>query len=247
MRLIVHAFLLLVLTLPAPAIIRRHDRDDARYRELAQGHDAVVDLKLPGGAGTLIAPSWVLTAAHAAQLIKLPHHVGIGGKDHEVKRVVVYPGGGDGKDDLALLELATASSVAPVPVYEARDEAAGTVVTFVGYGHSGDGQTGPAVRDRLRRAATNLIAAVKQNWLVFSFDAPPAGTELEGISGPGDSGGPAFVTNGERTLLVGISSGQDSRATGKEGVYGVTEYYVRVSSYAAWIGETIDAVAPPTQ
>lgn len=47
--------LVLLCAADARAIIRRHDRDDARYRELARGHDAVVDMNLPGGAGTLIA------------------------------------------------------------------------------------------------------------------------------------------------------------------------------------------------
>ena len=112
-------------------------------------------------------------------------------------------------------------------------------VTFAGRGHSGDGLTGPDVRDGRLRAATNRIEAVRQNWLTFLFDAPPTGTDLEGISGPGDSGGPAFMMVGGTTYLVGISSGQDSRATGKEGVYGVTEYYVRVSSYADWIRKTM--------
>jgi hypothetical protein len=117
------------------------------------------------------------------------------------------------------------------------------VVTFVGQGHSGDGVTGPAIRDGQRRAATNKIEAVKQNWLTFLFDAPPQGTDLEGISGPGDSGGPALMTIDGKTVVAGVSSGQDSRATGKEGVYGVTEYYVRVSSYAEWIRKTINAPA----
>ena len=63
---------------------------------------------------------------------------------------------------------------------------------------------------------------------------------MEGISGPGDSGGPAFIFVAGKGYLAGISSGQSTRATkGKEGVYGVREYYVRVSSYVNWISTTI--------
>src|SRR5438067_3332579 len=239
--------LLLLVAVPSADIIRGHDRDDSRYRELGKGYDAVVDLNLPGGAGTLISPTWVITAAHAAQLMKAPHSVIIAGKAYGVTRTVMFPGGGEGKDDLALLELAQAvENVKPIPIYDGRDEATGDkMVVFVGQGYSGDGLSGPTVRDRLRRAATNDIQSVKKNWLVFLFDAPPAGTELEGISGPGDSGGPALMTIGATTYVVGVSSGQDSRATGKEGVYGVTEYYVRVSSYAEWIRETTAEVAHP--
>ena len=202
-----------------------------------------MDLNLPGGAGTLIAPAWVLTAAHAAKLMKpVSHQVKIGGQPYEIVRTILYPGGGEGKDDVALLELAKpVKDIVPIAIYELRDEAIDSVVTFVGQGFTGDGRTGPAQRDGLRRGATNKIAAVKQNWLIFTFDAPPEGTELEGISGPGDSGGPALMTIHGKVFVVGISSGQDSRATGKEGVYGVTEYYVRVSSYADWIKNTMNA------
>ena len=154
MRCTLALTLILVIAVPSAAIIRRHDRDDCRYRELGNGYDAVVDLNLPGGAGTLISPTWVITAAHAAQLMKVPHSVIIAGNAYGVTRTVMFPGGGEGKDDLALLELAQAvKNVKPIPIYDGRDEAAGDkMVVFVGQGYSGDGLSGPTVRDRLRRA-----------------------------------------------------------------------------------------------
>jgi secreted trypsin-like serine protease len=76
---------------------------------------------------------------------------------------------------------------------------------------------------------------VVERLLVFRFDAPPGGTDLEGISGPGDSGGPALIERDGRWQVIGVSSGQDANATSREGVYGVTEYYTRVSSYLSWL------------
>jgi secreted trypsin-like serine protease len=75
-------------------------------------------------------------------------------------------------------------------------------------------------------------------WLKLRFDAPGdlRTTVLEGVSGPGDSGGPAFCGEGAGVLLAGVSSGQSSRAAGGlPGRYGVVEYYVRVSRYIDWI------------
>ena len=53
--------LLLCVALDANAIVRRHDRNDATYVARAKGLDAVVNMNLPRGAGTLIAPEWILT------------------------------------------------------------------------------------------------------------------------------------------------------------------------------------------
>jgi hypothetical protein len=75
--------------------------------------------------------------------------------------------------------------------------------------------------------------------LRFTFDSPDSSnaTDLEGISGPGDSGGPAYIKRDGILYVIGVSSGQDSRPskTHKQGSYGVFEYYVRVSHFSDWI------------
>lgn len=95
------------------------------------------------------------------------------------------------------------------------------------------------------RAAENRVEAVTDHWLKFRFDAPPSGLELEGIRGPGDSGGPAFEKSAEALVLVGVSSWQDNTAQGAEGLYGVEEHDVRVSSYVDWIDETVKRASEP--
>lgn len=74
------------------------------------------------------------------------------------------------------------------------------------------------------------------------FDSPESDnvTTLEGIAGPGDSAGPAFIQVGSAYYLAGVGSAQSTQATdGVEGLYGVTEYYVRVSTFIQWIEETM--------
>ena len=97
------------------------------------------------------------------------------------------------RNDIALIRLARpVVAVAPVALYRERDEQ-GRRVVFVGQGFSGTGETGAQRGPSIRRAAENRVETATEQWLRFVFDAPPAGLELEGISGPGDSGGPAFI------------------------------------------------------
>lgn len=232
-------------TSAGPPIIRRHDVPDSLYLQLGATFTSVAHLYLPtpkgaaDGEGTLIHPRWVLTAAHVAAGIRHGHRVTIGDDVHLVDSIVLHPDWEDGgPNDIALLRLATpVRAIQPAVVY--RDSAeAGREIVIVGYGDIGTGLTGPQSNDRRVRGATNRVDEASAYWLKFLFDAPDSRgtTSLEGVSGPGDSGGPAYLRDAGREVIVGVSSGQSSRATGgRPGRYGVTEYYTRVSRYVDWI------------
>jgi len=83
------------------------------------------------------------------------------------------------------------------------------------------------------------------NWITFKFDAPPESTDLEGISGPGDSGGPALLEVDGKAYVIGVSSANDD--AGAEGPcrYNSTEYYARVSPTVEWIRATIKQGVSP--
>jgi hypothetical protein len=84
---------LLLVTAAANAIVIRSDVPDARYRVPDNALPALADLPFEGH-GTLIAKRWVLTAAHAVQMmLAMPEHryVIIAGKRRAVMRIIVYP------------------------------------------------------------------------------------------------------------------------------------------------------------
>jgi hypothetical protein len=233
-----------------PAIIRRHDVPDSAYVQRGQGFTSLAHLYLPtpqgaaDGEGTLIAPRWVLTAAHVATEVRRGHMVTVGSEQIAVDSIVVHPQWNDGPHDLALLRLSRAAVVRPAQLYRQSAEANQPIV-IVGYGDFGSGETGPQGNDHRVRGATNRIDEATDLWLKFAFDPPdnPRTTPLEGVSGPGDSGGPAYLDGVPGEVLVGVSSGQSTRAAGGPGRYGVVEYYVRVSRYILWI-ESITGPLP---
>jgi len=240
-----HVLVRLMVALTCFPIIHRHDRPDSLFIALGAKYPALAHINLPtpkgasDGEGTLIAPRWVLTAAHVAMEVRKGHVLVIHGQRVAVDSIVIHPSWEDGgPHDLGLLRLAAPiTDVSPAPLYRDSSEV-DQVVVLLGYGDYGTGESGPVGNDHVVRGATNRIDEATAAWLTFRFDAPgdPRATELEGVSGPGDSGGPAFIGEGAAARLAGVSSGQSSRATGgRRGRYGVTEFYVRVSRYVAWI------------
>ncbi|MET0550523.1 MAG: trypsin-like serine protease [Xanthomonas sp.] len=224
---------LLTMANAAGAVVVRADVEEARYRIPATAFPALADL--PGeGHGVLIAPRWVVTAAHAApmQMPGMAQDLSIGGVAYRIKRVVLHPGyhklpdalvqealathdfsklyaALGAADDIALIELAApVPGVAPVALYRG-DEEVGMTAELIGKGATGDGRTGQDPHGAHRgvlRHAFNTIVGADPRYLAYRFDAPPAALPLEGITGSGDSGGPLLIGEGDARQLIGLAS-----------------------------------------
>ena len=258
--LVALAILLLVATpRPAGAIVRRDDRPDSLYRALA--HDGAPVLgNLAGAMGTLVGDRWVLTAGHVvANLSPFSRSFRLGDERYPIAAVYVYPGfttktGAGGANqveldvaDLALVRLARpVRGVTPARLHRVAD-ARGRAIVVAGTGITGTGTSGPNDEDGVLRAATNVVDEVDGRYFTFSFSAPGDSgvTDLEGIGGPGDSGGPAFVRGPRGLEVLGVSSLNHRGAATGSSRYESHEVYASVPASLAWIDAVLAGRGKP--
>lgn len=157
---------------------------------------------------------------------------------------------GDLSYDIALLKLKDeVKHIQPISLYQKRDEV-GKSILMLGWGDFGTGDIGITrfefVNDGKFRLATNKITKTEGNYLFFEFDPPNSQDvlPLEGVNGPGDSGGPALVNTDSGLQLIGVSSGGRYKNVlrnlfSRQGCYGWQEYYIRISAMYDWIDRAI--------
>jgi chymotrypsin len=268
-RLFLQSLVLAQLATAAQAIVIRDDVPDERYRIAPSEAAAVADM--PGeGHGVLIAPQWVVTAAHAVTWQHEVKQIMLGGVPRTVERIVLHPGYRkpaqqlidhglatwdwvlllatlSASDDIALIKLAEpVTDVAQVPLHTGADEY-GQTVMLIGKGATGNGRTGFDMhnsphRTQLRRAF-NKVTSASGRWFCHKFDPPAAALPLEGGAGNGDSGGPVLIQTGPQWRVAGLTAWVAPLTTqpGPVGQYGQISCNARLSHYADWIAGVMAA------
>lgn len=253
---------LLLVAWPAAGIVIRHDRSDtgyvvdaARYPQFFHLHERN---QRKVCLATLIAPRWAITAGHCVDDTPLRHTLAQGaaytlqvaGQSYRVEQLALHPQYSNGKQlrgvDLALLRLdREVAGVTPVPLQRSADEQ-DLVAVLVGWGSTGTGVSGRHRNDGKFRRAENRVETAGE-WLEFHFDDPrlpdSRALALEGLPGLGDSGGPALFEGDEGLVLLGIAVGELERSDvdGRQGLYGATGIYERISRHADWIDAIVGA------
>jgi hypothetical protein len=243
----------------APAIIIRDDQPDSGYVNLgAQAEYAAVGAFVNdwsyNGSAILIAPNWILTAAHNL-ILATSGTFTINGNSYTATDLIRHPSWQNGNPfggyDIGLARLTTpVTDVAPVKLYEGSAELEKMAV-YVGYGITGNGLTGYQNLDNKKRGFQNIVDANYGNQQILlgsDFDNPhtpesdfgsPNPLLLEGMVSPGDSGGGVFVTMDAQTYLIGVISFVAGRDGNPNGDYGDVSGFGRVSALNPWIASIV--------
>jgi secreted trypsin-like serine protease len=198
-------------------------------------------------AGALIAPTWVVTAAHCA-FDKSPagisvragtSEVGQGGEVAQVADIVVNPAFNTQSPagDIALLRLATPAKAAPIALAAAA--APGTATRILGWGQTCPKVNCGQIPTTLQQLDTHIVEGAKCT-SVFDGTAELCTDNPGGKAGAcfGDSGGPEIVRDGDQWLLVGVTS----RPGNNDPVCAsAPSIYTSVVAYAPWIAEKTKA------
>jgi hypothetical protein len=243
-------FILIIFPMTVWASTIRDDTPDSDY--VALGNDpafAAVGTFTANltGCGTLIAPDWVLTAAH----LILGAHSGtftLDGTAYSAAQIITDPnwdGNPSDGNDFALVQLSSSLTPIPPPLYTGST-LLGQTATFVGYGFTGTGLTGYRTLDGQKRGFQDVVDVNNANFgntaLVFgaTFQSPANNAlPLEGCVAPGDSGGGVFVSDGSQYYLAGVISFVASTNGAAKSYYSNISGFDSISPALPWITSTV--------
>jgi secreted trypsin-like serine protease len=205
-------------------------------------------------SGSLISASWIVTAAHCLRDVSAPDQIQVkvgsnvlsqGGEPVKVVKSVVHPKWDPVSyaNDLALLQLASSATAAPVRLLEPTmaaelfPEAVIGIVSGWGYTRDNKATVSNVLRHLGVQVVSNTMCNGPQSYPGQVADEMVCAGFIEAGQDAcqGDGGGPLMVVDKKGGLLLaGIASW--GKGCAQPNLYGV---YTRIAPYASWINENV--------
>lgn len=184
-------------------------------------------------SGVVIAPRYVLTAAHVAgglapQQVQVRVNTDAAGTVIQAAAIHTFPSAAFPYDDLTIIELAqTVPPAVVIPEIYRQAPPANALITLVGYGNSAQGNDGSGAvgaSAAVKRSGRNRLDTTfdhfgsdtqRSSFFMFDFDGPSGsgamggatlGNAVETDFASGDSGSPAYYQSGGKYWLLGINT-----------------------------------------
>jgi len=242
LALVVACLVMVGLQAPAQGIVGGRADDPVRWPSLVMVFTSKRIDSQEGDmcTGTLIAPRWVLTAAHCVDKMKYVF-IAQGRKNTDdpkanwtrADKTTVYSGYSSKRleGDLALLKLPRAWKGWQPPSFVALQT--GSLTQIMGWGSLKDNGAGAGI---FRTAQSNLLSpsyCASKKDKSTGRDTVCTGGSTQNICS-GDSGGPLWGRYNRRWILIGVAS-----FNGKGSCNSSPAYYVNLSRYSVWIARTL--------
>jgi len=169
---------------------------------------------VPTCTGAVVAPQWVITAAHCVRFDNTDIRLRVGHLDQrlgrEIKRI---PGRTyfTPAADVALVKIPRVK-VQPLPIATTAVRA-GAVMTVQGWGATCEPDESSCQSDLLRQATVRVIDHADPRCDLLAGTADYCAEKKSGLPVGGDSGAPAITRTSKKTVLTGVFTASDRDRT----------------------------------